>query len=208
MSFANPGIALENMVIARDVLASRGVDLFLNFGTLLGAIRDKGFIPHDHDVDVGILAKDREAFLSALPELASRGLVVTTDLRPDNPLITTFRLGEQLDFFIARPLAGIGGRLWALDSFSRVPARHLDGFDEIDFLGESFKIPRECEAMLKRLYGPTWRIPIEGKMARVGLGVRVAAALRSPAQTIRSIPVFLRKRMGWATAARRNRPQA
>lgn len=121
---------------------------------------------------------------------------------PCSRLITTSRGGEQLDFFVARPVATIWGRRWALNDFSRVPARHLDGLDEIDFLGERFNVPRESEEMLRRLYGKTWQIPIEGKMARVELDVRFATAVRSPLQTIRSIPTFLRKRLGWATQAR------
>ena len=205
MSFASPRIALENMVIARDVLAQRGVAIFLNFGTLLGAIRERGFIAHDHDVDMGLFEKDRAAFMAAIPALAARSLVVTTQILPESTLITTMRGGESLDFFFARPLTGFWRRRWDLDDFSRVAAVHLDGLDEIDFLGERFKIPRESEAMLRQLYGKTWRIPIEGKMARVGLGVRFAAAFRSPGYTIRAIPTFVRKRLGWASAAWRNK---
>jgi hypothetical protein len=208
MSFANQRIALENMVIARDLLASEGVPIFLNFGTLLGAIREKGFIPHDHDVDVGILERDRAAFLAALPKLASRGLVVTTELRPGCQMISTFRNGEQLDFFVARPIATIKGRKWDLDSFTHVPAYHLDGFDEIDFLGERFKIPRDPEAFLRHLYGSTWGIPIDGKIAHVELSVRFAAAFHSPLRTIRSIPTFLHKRLGWAAQVHHHNSRA
>jgi hypothetical protein len=208
MSFKNPAIALENMVIAREVLASRGVAIFLNFGTLLGAIREKGFIPHDHDVDVGIVEGDYPAFLDAVPELSSRGLVITTEIRPDSQLLSSFRGGEQLDFFVARRRKSWKGGSWALDGFSRVPARHLDCLDEIDFLGERFKIPRDPEAMLRRLYGASWRTPIEGKIARVELGVRLAAAFRSPVRTFLSVPTFVMKRLGWIAAARRKRPRS
>jgi lipopolysaccharide cholinephosphotransferase len=205
MSFGDQKMALENMVIARDVLEERGVALFLNFGTLLGAIREKNFIPHDHDVDMGIFEKDRPAFMSAIPELQSRGFAASTELTAQCRMVTVMRGGEQLDFFFAQPHRTLGLRRWDLDSFALVPARHLDSLDEIDFLGERFKVPHECEGFIRRLYGKTWRIPIDGKMARTALGVRFAAAFRSPWKTLLSIPVFLRKRLGWSAQARRNK---
>lgn len=39
-------------------VSEANVHLWLEFGTLLGAYRDKGFIGHDYDCDTGILASD------------------------------------------------------------------------------------------------------------------------------------------------------
>lgn len=50
---------------AIDSLCQRhGIRYWLDFGTLLGAFRGRGYIPWDDDVDIGMLREDYERFLN------------------------------------------------------------------------------------------------------------------------------------------------
>lgn len=61
------------------------IHYWIDCGTLLGAIRHKGFIPWDDDIDIGMLREDYDKFVAGFNKANDRYQCWTMDNMPDFP---------------------------------------------------------------------------------------------------------------------------
>lgn len=61
-------LSLDILVYFDSICREKGLRYFLGYGTLLGAVRHKGYIPWDDDIDVMMPRKDFEKLLKVFPE--------------------------------------------------------------------------------------------------------------------------------------------
>lgn len=76
--------SLELLIKFDDVCRKNNLRYFIIGGTLLGAVRHKGFIPWDDDIDVAMPRKDYEYLIEHFAELVSKPYYVSNFKISDN----------------------------------------------------------------------------------------------------------------------------
>ncbi|MFS3129457.1 class I SAM-dependent methyltransferase [Nocardioides sp. Bht2] len=150
---------------ALDDLRSVGVEAYLNYGMLLGAIRDGAMIAHDSDSDICYVSRAaspadliRESYRIER-RMRALGWRLLRMSGGDIKLLLPLSDGRQchIDVFVA---FWVGGTFYQLGNRSGdLPVSAVLPLSTIDLHGYAFPAPADPEAMLRFLYGENWRIP-------------------------------------------------
>ncbi len=137
-----------------------GIKPFLTFGTLLGYRREQGFIPHDTDIDLGLLENDWQHIHRLETEMAKEGY----PLKTHNKYIVSFyhpiSPSLHIDFFLFynkddRMIISCvqGGQIYHYHYSPEIFAH----FKETTFLDIPVVVPVEVDAFLQQSYG-NWKV--------------------------------------------------
>lgn len=137
---------------ARDVFEQHGKRFFLDRGTLLGAVRDGGFIANDYDIDLGIFA-DELSLTDLKAMFEHTDYAVSQD---ESYKVGLMSAGIQIDFFSTTREGGH----FRSEGFGGYHTWYFSPFDlvEYEFLDATFLVPDSYEKHLDENYG-NWRRP-------------------------------------------------
>ena len=144
-----------------EILDETKINFFLHTGILLGAIRDNDFIKWDWDIEISVFSTD------FLPKID----LIVNKLKKNNfeiKQINKKKNDSKIDFVGEYPENVTGYTIWSWN-FSKirnvywrrefsVPAKFLNNFSKIEFLGRQFNCPKNPEEYLEFAYG-NWKIP-------------------------------------------------
>lgn len=93
----DPQVLRRVQLVEKDVLQEfiricekHGIPYFLTGGTAIGAVRHKGFVPWDDDIDVGLLRDDYEKFLRIAPgEVGEKFEFINARINPYFPALNS-----------------------------------------------------------------------------------------------------------------------
>lgn len=164
IAFRDTATVMGHLVEMRDRIRAMGYTPLFMYGTLLGAIREKDFIPHDDDVDLAIIlegvgVKDISAECDALIKQLNENGVKAKRAGANAPLIHCHRGPVTYDIFV---FAQEGDKVFWQHKALETVAERADIFlpaSELEFKGEIFDAPNNPEAVCEARYGADWRVP-------------------------------------------------
>jgi hypothetical protein len=159
---------LELTRFAHDLLTRHGVLHWLDYGALLGAVREEALIPWDNDVDLGVLAED----LGTLPDLARDVKAAGYHLDGSDPFgvvrIDYSKINEQhvdlvpwyeSEGLLTNTLRGEDEWIGMGDSQS-FPRAYVDRLEDVLLYGERFPAPSPVDRFLaEHRYGRDYMRP-------------------------------------------------
>lgn len=168
--------ANEALAKVKEILDAEGVSFWLDFGTLLGAIRVSDYLSHDCDMDLGAYAQDSAVIANAIKKETS--LVVSHEYYVNDELaqISFEYKGLNIDFgfyhydetdshFIYNYVCYYDKELSKDIEDHRYKVAVLrstvpfEGLKNIVFNGMDVSIPSNSETYLAADYGPDYMTP-------------------------------------------------
>lgn len=159
----NKQVALNNLKDLDSIFRKNNISYWLQDGTLLGYYRERDFIAHDKDTDIGLFFKDFN--LDILNEILKAGFRIKRVLgdKKDSLEITIFKNKLKTDLFFYYERKDNPNVVYHC-SFDR-GRRRIDyeyekfNIKEVKWFDHSFLVPNDELKFIITKYGTTWNVP-------------------------------------------------
>ena len=153
-----------------DLFEKHKIQYWLDFGTLLGAVREGRSIPHDTDGDLCLFLQDREKVLDLRSEAKRDGFMLDF-IKPAGHTDTHIKVCRSrknymivdLFFWVHDDLEGVY-RGDGLNVPKFFPDWWLDKFEKVSMFDKEMWAPRCPEHFLRMRFGSDWKKPQNKKV--------------------------------------------
>lgn len=156
----NKSLAKEFLFDLDDIFKKYNITYWLDCGTLLSAVREKDFMNHDDDIDVGMylsLVENYPLWYKILKDFNKRGIRVLTawgdsvfSLEKNKAMTGDVHTYKHKDKEYCIEMK---------DVLFAYPEELFNILDTIEFLGRKFNVPHNPEKWLALMYGDNWKEP-------------------------------------------------
>lgn len=155
--FTSKELELRNQGLKelKEIFDTLGLNFLLIDGVLLGAVREKNFIPWDWDVDLAIYPEKARPFIFKIADMAFQKEFQITHIDTSYENLTLrlvkYQTEFSLDGFYEKDDKRIRGETW-------LPKEFFTNIQTIEFLGNQYYCPSPPEKFLEHVYGD-WKTP-------------------------------------------------
>lgn len=159
------GPLLEAAHLVIDTLRDLGIEAFLAYGTLLGAVREGNFIGHDNDLDLGYVSEQKQPVDVIAESFRLERALVRAGMSIERYSGAGIKVSVRDGSGVLRGLDVFGG-FWDGDRLGLL-GEILTPFERSWMLplgtaslaGHDFPAPAQPERLLEAMYGPGWKVP-------------------------------------------------